>query len=127
VLLFASLFALLMASMSDLSASFRIAKVALKRPALSVLGKWTIAFETRLIASRSEIDNGVTTSSSHSNTRKVFRAEHLMSAGQLLLNRHFTQNPLCRSERSIKRNVKKKLLPRPEGEKICLEIQPTAL
>jgi hypothetical protein len=101
VLLFASLFALLMASMSDLSASFRIAKVALKRPALSVLGKWTIAFETRLIASRSEIDNGVTTSSSHSNTRKVFRAEHLMSAGQLLLNRHFSQNPLCRSERVI--------------------------
>jgi hypothetical protein len=30
------------------------------------------------------------TSSSCSNTRKVFRAEHLMSAGQLLLNRHHT-------------------------------------
>jgi hypothetical protein len=31
-----------------------------------------------------------------------------------------------RSMSSIKRDVKKKVLPRPEGE-ICLEIQPTSL
>src|ERR1019366_1626994 len=31
------------------------------------------------------------------------------------------------TQASIKRDVKKKVLPRPEGEKICLEIQPTSL
>ena len=47
--------------------------------------EWTIVFQTRPIVSRSEIDNVVTTPSNHSNTRKVFRAENVMSAGQLLL------------------------------------------
>jgi len=53
-----------------------------------------------------------------------------IATGRLPLLRLFStllKIPLCGSKRSIKRNVKKKLLPRPEGEKICLEIQPTAL
>ena len=54
----------------------------------------------------------------------------LIATGRLRPLRLFStllRIPLCGSKRSIKRNVKKKVLPRPEGEKICLEIQPTAL
>jgi hypothetical protein len=48
--------------------------------------KLRFAFGTRRIVSRSKIDNVVDDIVTLLDTRKVFPQEHLMSAGQLLLN-----------------------------------------
>src|SRR5258707_2684006 len=51
------------------------------------------AFETRRIVSRSKIDNVVDDIVKLLEYAKGFPQEHLMSAGQLSLNRHITHNP----------------------------------
>jgi hypothetical protein len=56
------------------------------------LVEWIFAFETRRIVSRSK-DNVVDDIVKLLEYAKGFPQEHLMSAGQLLLNRHITHNP----------------------------------
>ena len=55
--------------------------------------EWIFAFETRRIVSRNEIDNVVDDIVKLLEYAKGFPQEHLMSAGQLSLNRHITHNP----------------------------------
>jgi len=55
------------------------------------LGEWIFAFETRRILSRSKIDNVVDDTVKLLEYAKVFPQEHLMSAGQRLLNRVVAQ------------------------------------
>jgi hypothetical protein len=57
------------------------------------LVEWIFAFETRRIVSRSKIDNVVDDIVKLLEYAKGFPQEHLMSAGQLSLNRHITHNP----------------------------------
>jgi hypothetical protein len=56
---------------------------------------WIFAFETRLIVSRSKIDNVVDDIGKLLEYAKGFPQEHLMSAGQLLLNRGYTHHRLA--------------------------------
>jgi hypothetical protein len=56
------------------------------------LVEWIFAFETRRIVSRSK-DNVVDDIVKLLEYAKGFPQEHLMSAGQLSLNRHITHNP----------------------------------
>lgn len=55
--------------------------------------EWIFAFETRRIVSRNKIDNVVDDIVKLLEYAKGFPQEHLMSAGQLSLNRHITHNP----------------------------------
>jgi hypothetical protein len=57
------------------------------------LVEWIFAFETRRIVSRRKIDNVVDDIVKLLEYAKGFPQEHLMSAGQLSLNRHITHNP----------------------------------
>jgi len=57
------------------------------------LVEWIFAFETRRIVSLSKIDNVVDNIVKLLEYVKGFPQEHLMSAGQLSLNRHITHNP----------------------------------
>jgi hypothetical protein len=57
------------------------------------LVEWIFAFETRRI-SRSKIDNVVDDIVKLLEYAEGFPQEHLMSAGQLLLNRHYTHDRL---------------------------------
>ena len=57
--------------------------------------EWIFAFETRRIVSRSKIDNVVDDIVKLLEYAKGFPQEHLMSAGQLLLNPHSTHCANC--------------------------------
>jgi hypothetical protein len=57
------------------------------------LVEWIFGVETRRIVTRSKIDNVVDDIVKLLEYAKGFPQEHLMSAGQLLLNRHITHNP----------------------------------
>jgi len=57
------------------------------------LVEWIFAFETRRMVSRNKIDNVVDDIVKLLEYAKGFPQEHLMSAGQLSLNRHITDNP----------------------------------
>jgi hypothetical protein len=84
------------------------------------LVEWIFAFETRRIVSRRRIDNVVDDIVKLLEYPKGFPQEHLMSAGQLLLNPHYTH--------PMKEDVNRKFSPLPsaEGGVACIQPQPAS-